>query len=93
MNCAIVENGQVTNIIWLDPKNAAEFPEAVPIADVPAGIGDAFADGAFYRDGVRLLTPLETALATIAELDVAVVEYSYQNALLTLGVTEGEVTP
>lgn len=89
MNYAIVENGTVTNIISLNQGNAAEFPDAVPIVDVLAGIGDAYADGAFYRGGVKLLTPLESAQATIDELDAAIVEYAYQNAMLMLGITEG----
>ena len=89
MTYAVIENGVVVNVIWLDPRNAADFPDAVPVGDVAAGIGDSFADGAFLRNGTRLLTPLEAAQATIAELDAAVVDLEYQNALLTLGITEG----
>ena len=86
MQYAVIENGAVVNVIWLDPRNAADFPDAVPVGDVAAGIGDGYADGAFWRDGTRLLTPLEAAQATIAELDAAVLELEYQNALLTLGI-------
>ena len=89
MRYAVIENGAVVNVIWLDPRNAEDFPDAVPVGDVAAGIGDSFADGAFLRNGTRLLTPLETAQVTIAELDTALVAYAYQNALLTLGITEG----
>jgi hypothetical protein len=88
MNYAIVENGLVTNIIWLYEGNADEFSSAIPLGDRPVGIGDTYVDGVFSRDGVTVLTPLETAQATIGELDDAVVDYAYQNALLTLGVTE-----
>ena len=28
MNYALIENGVVTNLIWLYPANAAEFPGA-----------------------------------------------------------------
>lgn len=63
MNYALIENGIVTNIIWLYPGNASDFPNAVPLGDVPAGIGDTYEDGVFYRDGERVLTPVEQALA------------------------------
>ncbi len=88
MNYAIVENGIVTNIIWLYEGNADEFPGAIPLGDRPVGIGDVYTNGVFTRDGAVVLTPLESAQATIGELDDAVVDYAYQNALLTLGVTE-----
>ena len=86
MQYAVIENGAVVNVIWLDPRNAEDFPDAVPVGDVAAGIGDGYAYGAFWRDGARLLTPLEAARATIATLDAAVLELEYQNALLTLGI-------
>ncbi|MEA4928603.1 MAG: hypothetical protein VB104_08000 [Candidatus Limiplasma sp.] len=86
MQYAVIENGVVVNVIWLDPRNAADFPDAVPVGEVAAGIGDGYADGAFWRDGARLLTPLEAVQATIAELDAAVLELEYQNVLLTLGI-------
>ena len=89
MQYAVICDGVVVNVIWLNPRNAADFPDAVPVGDVAAGIGDSYADGAFWRNGARLLTPLEAAQATIAELDAAVVDLEYQNALLTLGITEG----
>lgn len=88
-NYAIVENGIVANVIWLNDGNAVDFPAAIPLADRPAGIGDAYADGVFTRDGEPVYTPMEQAQATIDELDAAVVDYAYQNALLTLGITEG----
>lgn len=86
MHYAVIHGGVVVNVIWLDPRNAADFPDAVPIVDVSAGIGDSYADGGFWHDGVRLLTPMEAAQATIAELDAAVVDLEYRNALLMLGV-------
>lgn len=61
MNYALIENGVVTNIIWLYPGNAADFPNAVPMDDFPVGIGDTYTDGVFYRDGEKLLTPIEQA--------------------------------
>lgn len=61
MNYAIVEDGVVTNIVWLSPANASKFPNAVKMGDIPAGIGDTYKSGAFYRDGERILSPLEEA--------------------------------
>ncbi len=56
MNYAIVEDGTVVNVIWLLPANAAEFPGAVPLNGVPAGIGDTWDGTDFYRGGEKLLT-------------------------------------
>ena len=50
-NYALVENGIVTNIIWLCPINAGDFPNAVCVSDRPVAIGDLYADGVFTRDG------------------------------------------
>lgn len=81
MNYALIENGVVTNLIWLYPGNAADFPTAVPMGDVPAAIGDSYADGVFYRDGEPVLTFAEQVLADQADM---------QEALTVLGVeTDG----
>jgi hypothetical protein len=75
MNYALIENGLVTNLIWLHPSNAADFSNAVPLGDVPAAIGDAYADGAFWRDGERVLTAVEQAVAdALAEIERALDE-------------------
>ena len=86
MKYAWIEDGMVTNIIVLYEENAGEFPCAVRIGDVPVQIGDTYADGVFCRGGVILQTPLEQANGIIAQLDAAVVELTYQNILLELGV-------
>lgn len=69
MNYALIENGVVVNIIWLHPHNESEFPNAVAMNDRPVGIGDTYDGADFYRDGVKVLTPLEEAQAQIAELE------------------------
>ena len=51
MNYAIIENGIVTNLIWLHPMNADEFPNAVPVENLPVAVGDSYENGKFYRDG------------------------------------------
>ena len=86
MRYAVIQDGIVVNVIWLDPSNADDFPDAVPIGEVEAGIGDTYADGAFWRDGERLLTPLEIAEATIATLDAAILDLELANAMMELGV-------
>lgn len=74
MDYAMIENGIVTNVIWLSPENACEFPDAVPMGDVPARIGDAYNDGAFYREGGKVLTHAEEAIATLHAATEAYVE-------------------
>lgn len=60
MDYALIENGIVTNIIYLHPINADEFPSAVEIGGLPVAIGDSYTDGKFYRDGKEItLTPTE----------------------------------
>lgn len=81
MNYALIENGLVVNIIWLDERNAAEFPGAVKLDDRAVCIGDGYADGVFTRDGVPVLTPLEEAQETIAELDLAFLDAEYGNII------------
>lgn len=83
MRYAIVTDGVVTNIIALNDRNASDFPTAVKLGDRPVGIGDTYADGKFYRDGVEVLTPIEQAQAEIVE---------YKAALHELGVETEEVS-
>lgn len=61
MNYAVVENGTVTNIIWLYPGNASDFPSAVPCGDLPVAIGDTYDGEHFYRGGEKLDSPLAVA--------------------------------
>lgn len=61
MNYALIENGVVTNIIWLYPGNASDFPGAVPCGDLPVAIDDTYDGEQFYRAGERVLTALEQA--------------------------------
>ena len=82
MRYALIEGGIVTNVIVLNDRNASDFPTAVKLGDRPVGIGDTYADGKFYRDGVEVLTPMEQAQAEITE---------YKAALNTLGVETEEV--
>ncbi len=83
---ALIENGTVSNIAVIYEGNAHEFANAVLIGDIPVQIGDAYADGVFRRDSVVLLSPLEKANTIIAELDATVLDLTYQNILLEMGV-------
>ncbi len=79
MNYALLdENGVVVNVIWLYPANADDFPNAVPMNDVPAMIGDTYADGFFYSDGERILSTNEKLHAQMEDM---------QSALENVGVT------
>ncbi len=81
MRYAIVTDCIVTNVIVLNDRNASDFPTAVKLGDRPVGIGDTYADGKFYREGVEVLTPMEQAQA---EID------AYKAALNELGVETEE---
>lgn len=70
MNYALIENDMVTNIIWLSPTNAADFPDAVAYGDRPIQIGDSYIDGIFYRDGEKVLSPVEDMQAALELLGV-----------------------
>lgn len=77
MNYALIENGIVTNIIWLYETNADEFPSAVKLGERQVEIGDTYEDGKFYRDGVEVLT---------AEEEAQLEAVTYAEALQVLGV-------
>lgn len=77
MNYALIENGIVTNVIWLYETNAEEFPGAVKLGERQVEIGDTYEDGRFCRDGVEVLTAEEEAVQAAA---------LYAEALETLGV-------
>ena len=83
MNYALIENGVVTNIIWLYSGNAADFPDAVRCGDVPVAIGDTYDGQDFYREGARVLSPVEQARKDAEDMEAA---------LRLLGVDGTEVT-
>ena len=56
MRYALIEDGIVINIIWLNAFNATDFPGCVAIEDgMSVGIGDEYRDGKFWRGGEELL--------------------------------------
>ena len=94
MTYACIANGVVTNIMELHPKNAADFPGAVPLNGVPAGMGDTYQNQAFYRNGEKLLSYSElfsqqVQMRTAAELELTEVEIALMEAEISL--TEYEI--
>ena len=59
MDYAKIKDGIVVNVLSIRRSQAHEFPECVPLNDIPAGIGDTYADGIFYRDGVEIKSPAQ----------------------------------
>lgn len=57
---AVVDTGIVSNIIWC-ADSTPETDTWIDCGGRPVAIGDTYADGAFYRDGEKVLTPLEDA--------------------------------
>ena len=75
MNYALIENGIVTNIIYLHPMNADEFLNAVEIGELPVQIGDVNDGEHFLRDGKIVLPVTAISEEQIAEIkDQAVAE-------------------
>jgi hypothetical protein len=89
MNYAIVENGVVTNIIWINPNDVKDFPNAVCCQGKPVSIGDTYNDGEFYDSNNNviityekmMLDALNKANQTIVELDAALLEETYQSIM------------
>ena len=65
MNYALIEDGVVTNIIWLSYTNADDFPNAVAMGDLPVVIGDTWDGENFYRDGEKVVSGLEQTQSTL----------------------------
>ena len=87
MDCAIIKDGIVSNIIVmsenavLNRSNESKMSNIVPIGDVPVGIGDTYDGEYFYHDGERVLTELERIEHIIIELDSVLLETQYQNLI------------
>ncbi len=81
MTHAAIQDGVVTNLIWLFSANAEDFPDAVPVNDLPVSIGDSYEDGVFYRNGQKLLSVMESTLAEKSDM---------RQALETVGVSVDE---
>lgn len=69
MTMAEINDGVVTNIFEILPGQESEFPAAVCIDNRPAGIGDIYTDGKFYRDGEEVKTDAEVLAELMAQPD------------------------
>lgn len=85
MKYAYVEDGIVTNMMWLYPHNESDFPTAVRTEGLPIEIGDTYEDGSFYHDGEKVISDLERAMMKLAEMEAERVDM--KAALTELGVT------
>lgn len=54
MTYAHIKGGIVVNVLVIREEQAPEFPDCVPVNDIPAGIGDTYENGKFFRDGVEV---------------------------------------
>ena len=72
-NMARIENGLVVNIEWCSDKQA-QTETLINLADRPVAIGDTYDGSDFYRDGEKVLTPLEQAQAEIEDMKTALNE-------------------
>lgn len=84
MNYALIEDGIVTNVIYLHPMNAEDFPNAVCVDGYAVRVGDTYADGVFFRDGEQIRSNIEIAREEREERE------DMQAALEMLGVTVDE---
>lgn len=66
-NMALIDNGLVTNILWCSDREP-ETDTLINCGELPVGIGDSYRDGAFYRDGEKILTAYELLEKQNAEL-------------------------
>lgn len=64
---AQIKNGTVVNMLWC-PDSEAHTDTLIEIAARPVGIGDTYAGTDFYRDGTKVLTPMEAAQAETERL-------------------------
>ena len=73
MNFALLDNGIVTNIIWINPEQQSEFQPGAPTGDLPVMSGDTYENGKFYRNGkeVTPLTPAPEPTEQLYTLDEA----------------------
>lgn len=85
---AKIVNGTVVNILEIRQANAHEFPDCVPVNDIPAELGDTYKDGNFYRAEEIV----KSAAMRVAELEVQIIETEEATANEALAILSGEVS-
>lgn len=69
----VLKNGAVTNVVWCS-NSQGETDNLKNPGERPVGIGDIYAEGKWYRNGVEILTPLEEAEKKNREYEAALSE-------------------
>lgn len=70
---ARIENGTVTNLEWVN-DNVMATNDLKDIYDLQVEIGDAYIDGAFYRDNVQIVSYRQQMRDVLAASEAALVE-------------------
>lgn len=72
-NMARISEDLVVNVEWCSDKQA-QTDTLINLSDRPVAIGDTYDGADFYRDGEKVLTPLEAAQAEIEDMKAALAE-------------------
>lgn len=70
---ARIEDGIVINMEWCNGWEP-QTETLIDVTDRPVGIGDTYDGESFYRNGVRVITPLEAAQAELASKEAEIEE-------------------
>ena len=69
-NMARIEDGVVVNIEW-QSESTVDTETLVSCRDIPVDVGDTYEEGVFYRDGVRVLSPMEATMLRLEDAENA----------------------
>ena len=85
---ARIENGVVVNMLWCADREP-QTDTIIAMSDRPVGVGDTYDGVDFYRNGVKILTPLEALQAENDRLTTENAEYetALSEIETALGVT------
>lgn len=87
MTYAKVKDNIVINMISLRQAQAHEFPDCVPVYEIPVELGDTYIDGIFYRNGDLV----KSAEMRVAELEAELATAAETAAEESLAILRGEV--
>ena len=95
IKAALIENGIVVNVIYIDAENMALFAaqgmELIDSEPIGLNIGDWRMDGLWYRNDGDDIIPLpipqpEPEPNLLAEADALILELTYENLMLKEGL-------
>lgn len=84
---AQIENGIVVNVLWCSDREP-QTDALIAVADRPVGIGDTYDGADFYRNGEKVLTPMEAMQAEMERLRLE--NADMKTALDIMGVSVDE---